>query len=548
MKRNSCGMYRMASVIMLLLSAVTVFAQDGAESSSSPKKNYIHMLHTNVTRFDEKIDPDAWILVGDVQFRRDSMYMFCDSAHYFQKKNSFKAFGNVRMEQGDTLFLYGDYLDFDGETNIARVRNNVRLIDKNSVLETDSLDFDRNTNVGYFFDYGTLTDEGSTLASYYGEYDVNAKQATFLDGVSLENPRFRMLSDTLGYNTYSKIASIVGPTNIYSGESEIYSERGRYNTARRQATLLDRSVLYNGKKEVTADSIFYNAAAGYSEAFGDIVYSDTINRNMLTGGYAYINELVDSAYVTGRALVADFSQKDTLFMHSDTIWAVSYNIDTDSLYRQLRAYNKVRAWGAEMQAVCDSLVVDSRDSCMTMYKDPILWNGNVQLLGEVVKMYMDSTSIDWVHIINQTLYVEPMDSANYNQIRGQEMMFYFNEGKLTEMHVVGSVEIVFFPLDEDSLYVGMNTTTAGRAMAYIKEGQLDKVVVPNKSNGVFYPMSQRPSEACFLENFAWFDYVRPMSKEDVFVWRGKDANMKLKLYKKESVPLPTLDKFRKEGK
>lgn len=534
------------SLIVMLLCAFPAAAQDVADSSSSVKKSYIHMLHTNVTRFDEAIDPDAWILVGDVSFRRDSMYMYCDSAHYFQKKNSFKAFGNVRMEQGDTLFLFGDYLEFDGETNLARVRNNVRLIDKNTVLETDSLDFDRNVNVGYFFEYGLLSDEESTLSSYYGEYDVNTKEAKFLDDVSLENPRFRMLSDTLGYNTDSKVASITGPTNIYSGESEVYSERGRYNTAVRNAILLDRSVIFNDKKEVTADSIFYDMATGYSEAFGKIVFSDTVNRNMLTGDYAYINEVVDSAYVTGRALVADFSQNDTLFMHSDTIWAVSYNIGTDSLYRKLKAYNKVRAWGVDMQAVCDSLVFDSRDTCMTMYKDPILWNGNVQLLGEEVRMYMDSTSIDWVHVINQTLYAEPMDSVNFNQIRGKEMKFFFDEGKLAEMQVIGNVEIVFFPLDEDSLYMGMNTTSAGRAVAYVKDGQVDKVVVPQEAKGVFYPMSQRPPEKCFLENFAWFDYVRPHSKEDIFVWRGKGADMKLKVFKRDSVPLPTLDRFRKE--
>lgn len=541
-------MYRGYPFLILLICTLSVFAQEGIDGSSSSKKSYIHMLHTNVTRFDEDVNPDAWILVGDVRFRRDSMYMYCDSAHYFQKKNAFQAFGNVRMEQGDTLFLFGDYLDFDGETNMARVRNNVRLIDKNTVLETDSLDFDRNVSVGSFFEYGILSDEESTLSSYYGEYDINSKEASFIDDVSLENPRFRMLSDTLRYNTQSKVASIVGPTNIYSGESEIYSERGRYNTARREAILLDRSVLYNGKKNVTADSLYYDAASGYSEAFGNIVFTDPVDRNMLTGGYAYINELVDSAYVTGRALVADFSQKDTLFMHSDTIWAVSYNLDTDSLYRQLKAYNKVRAWSAGMQAVCDSLVFDSRDTCLTMYKDPILWNGNVQLLGEEVKVYLDSTSIDWVHIINQTLYVEPVDSVNYNQIRGKEMKFFFNDGRLAEMQVIGSVEIVFFPLDDDSLYVGMNTTSAGRAIAYINDGQLDKVVVPDKSSGVFYPMSQRPPENCYLENFAWFDYVRPLSKEDLFKWRGKDAGMQLKIYKRDSVPLPTLDRFRKEKK
>lgn len=540
-------MRRILPLIFFCLYAATAIAQEAAvQRSSSSKKSVVHMLHTNVTRFDEKINPDAWILVGDVQFRRDSMYMYCDSAHYFQKKNSFRAFGNVRMEQGDTLFLYGDYLDFDGDTNIARVRNNVRLIDKSTVLETDSLDFDRNVNVGFFFDYGILSDDESTLSSYYGEYGVDTKEAHFLDDVSLENPQFRMLSDTLYYNTDSKIATIVGPTNMYSGESEVYSERGRFSTATRQAMLLDRSVIFNNKKEVTADSIFYDINRGYSKVFGDILYTDTLTRNMLSGEYAYINEIVDSAYVTGRALVSDFSQPDTLFMHADTIWAVSHNLGTDSIYRLVKAYNKVRAWSEEMQAVCDSLIFDSRDSCMTMYKDPILWNDNVQLLGEEIKVYLDSTSIDWVHIIRQTLYAEPMDEVNYNQIKGQEMKFYFTDGKIHEMRVIGSVGIVFYPLDSDSTFMGMNTTTAGRVTAYIKDGQVDKIIVPKSSNGVFYPMSQRPMDKRFLDNFSWFDYARPKSKNDLFEWVDKDESMKLKVYKKESVPLPTLDRFKKE--
>ena len=540
-------MRRLLPVILFFLSFCSLFAQSKSGGHGSDgKKSYIHLLHANSTRFDKNINPDAWILVGDVRFRRDSMYMRCDSAHYFQKKNSFKAFGNVKMEQGDTLFLYGEYLDFDGNTNLARVRKEVQLINRNVVLETDSLDFDRNLNLGYFFDYGVLSDEESTLSSYYGEYDVNSKDALFHDEVSLENPKFRMTSDTLRYNTDSKIAGIVGPTHIYSGENEVYSERGRYNTATRQAVLLDRSVLYNGSKDVTADSIYYDMQQGYSESFGNIYYSDAANRNMLTGEYAYVNELTDSAYVTGRALVSDFSQADTLYMHADTISVVSYNVDTDSLYRKVKAFNKVRAWGKSMQAVCDSLEFDSRDSCLTMYNDPILWNENVQLLGEVVKVYMDSTSIDWVHVINQTLYAEPVDSLNFNQIKGKEMKFFFSEGKLSEMQVDGSVEIIFYPLDADSTFVGMNTTITGRAVAYLKDGQVDKVVVPNEASGVFYPMSQRPPEKCFLENFGWFDYVRPTDKEDVFIWRGKDANMKLNDFNREAIPLPTLKKPNKE--
>ena len=545
-------MYRILSTIYMFVLLFPVFAQDAvtADSSSTRSKSYIHMLHTDVTRFDEAVNPDAWILVGDVRFRRDSMYMFCDSAHYFQKKNAFQAFGNVRMEQGDTLFLFGDYLDYDGDTNIARVRHNVRLIDKNTVLTTDSLDFDRNKNLGYFIEHGTLFDGESNLTSSYGEYNVDTKDAFFQYDVCLEHPDFKMLSDTLFYNTGSKMATILGPTNMYSNDSEVYSERGRYNTVKRLAYLLDRSILYNDNKDVTADSIFYDMNKGYSEVFGNIVYNDTVNRNMLTGEYAYLNEMVDSAYVTGRAVVTDYSQRDSLFMHADTIWAVSYNLDTDSLYRQIKAYNKVRAWGEEMQAVCDSLIFDSRDSCMTMYKDPILWNKGVQLLGEEIKVYMDTASIDWVHVINQTLYAEPVRSENdYNQIKGQEMKFYFDEGRLSEMQVIGSVEIIFYPIDDsDSTLVGMNTTIAGRAIAYLDRGKVEKMVIPKEAKGVFYPMSQRPYEKRYLDNFAWFDYVRPQNKDDIFNWRGKGSDMQLKVIRRENIPLPTLDRFKRKEK
>lgn len=541
-------MSRILLFISLFFVSLPLFSQELAMDTLSRKqvkKSYVHLLHTDITRFDEAIDPEAWILVGHVKFRRDSMYMSCDSAHYYQKQNSFLAFGNVMMEQGDTLFLYGDYLDFDGVTNMARVRNNVRLIDKDVVLETDSLDYDRNKNLGYFFEYGQLYDGTGTLRSYYGDYNTDTKKAVFIDDVTLENSKFLLLSDTLHYNTNNKVATIVGPTNMYSGKTEVYSEHGTYNTVTRHATLVERPVLYNTNKNVTADSIFYDTGAGYSEVFGNIVYTDTMNRNMLTGEYAFLDEIKDSAYVTDRAVAVDFSQRDSLFVHSDTIWALSYNVDTDSLYRKIKAYHKVRAWGPDMQAVCDSLVFDSRDTCMTMYKDPILWNGGVQLLGEVVKVYMNDSTIDWVNIIDQSLYVEKLDSAIFDQIKGKEMEFYFTDGELREMHVIGSVELIFYPLDSDSTYIGMNTTTAGRTIAYMKDRKVEKVVVPKESKGVFYPMSKRPEDKRFLANFAWFDYVRPLSKEDIFIWRGKGSDKELKVVRKSKIPLPTFDQFKK---
>ena len=274
-------MHRLLTAILVVICSSVLCAQvqksasinSNSNDTVKSKRTYLYMLHADATRGDEKRLPDAVILSGNVQLRRDSMYMYCDSAYLYTKRNSVQAFGNVRMEQGDTLFLYGDYADYDGDSNIARVRNNVRLIDKTTVLETDSLNFDRNINLAYYFDGGVLSDEQSTLDSYWGEYDVNTKEAVFTNDVTLNNPQFVMQSDTLCYNTSTNIAKIVGPTQIDNAQNRILTHLGYYNTNKRQATLLRRSVVINGTKEITGDSLFYDEKKGVSEAFGNIVYN-----------------------------------------------------------------------------------------------------------------------------------------------------------------------------------------------------------------------------------------------------------------------------------
>ena len=286
------------------------------------------------------------------------------------------------MEQGDTLFIYGDRLYYNGMSQLAELREHVRMINRNSVLTTDSLNYDRVLDLGYYFEGGTLTDEENVLTSIWGEYSPTTKLATFNHDVRLVNPRFTLTSDTLKYSTESKIATILGPSDIVSDENHIYSERGQYDTQTQQAELLDRSVLTNQGKRLTGDSLFYDRKLGFGEAFNHVVMNDTVNRNMLTGNYCFYNELTGHAVATDRAVAIDYSQGDSLFMHGDTLRLLTFDMNTDSVYRELRVYHHVRAYRSDVQAVCDSLVYNSKDSCMTMYRDPIIWYGVQQLLGE----------------------------------------------------------------------------------------------------------------------------------------------------------------------
>ena len=513
-----------------------------ATQKKKQPKSKVYLIHSDLLRKDAR-HPDAQVVVGNVVFRHDSVYMYCDSAYYYDKISSFEAFSNVRMEQGDTLFLYGDHLYYDGNSQIAEMRMNVRMENRTTTLLTDSLNYDRVFNLGYYFNGGTLMDEQNVLTSDWGQYNPSTKQSVFNYDVELVNAQFTLTSDTLQYNTATKVANIVGPSDIWSDNNHIYSEKGTYNTFTGKALLLDRSILMNDGKQLTGDTLYYDRNNGLGEAFWNMELKDTINKNMMTGDYGYYNEKTKYAFATKRAVAIDYSQRDSLFLHADTLLMETFALDTDSMYREMRAFHKVRFYRVDLQGVADSLVFSSKDSCLTMYKDPILWNNNQQLLGEKVLMYMNDSTIDWAHIVNQALSVEALDSARYNQVTGKEMKAYFKNRQMYKTEVIGSVRVVYYPMDSDSTLIGMNVSETSKLDIYLVNQQLDKMVMSPKSNGTLYPMNQIPPGTDRLENFVWFDYIRPLNKEDIFNWRAKKVSDQLKKNTREPVELPNQHLF-----
>lgn len=519
--------YLLAGVLCLF--GICLLSAQDKKTEPEKKKTRVDLLYADEAQADNDLRPDVQILTGSVELRHDSMYMYCDTAFLYQQSNSVEAFGNVRMEQGDTLFIYGDYLYYDGMSQLAMLRNHVRMINRGTVLTTDSLNYDRIFNLGYYFEGGTLMDSVNVLTSIWGEYSPSTKLAVFNHDVTLNNPRFVLTSDTLKYSTLTKTATILGPSDIVSDNNHIYSERGVYNTVTEQAELLDRSVLTNQGRKLTGDSLFYDRKLSYGEAFDNVRMNDTVNRNMLTGDYCYYDELTGNALATRRAVAVDYSQGDSLFMHGDTLRLVTFNLNTDSVYREMRVYHKVRAYRSDIQAVCDSLVYNSKDSCMTMYTDPVLWHGREQLLGEQIKIYMNDSTIDWAHIINQALTIEQKDSIHYNQVSGKEMMAFFKNGDMRQVDVNGSVMVIFYPVEErDSSLLLMNYSEGAFLRMLLKERRMERGAFIGKANGTAYPMNQIPADKYRLSSFVWLDYMRPLNKDDIFNWRSKKAGQGLK--------------------
>ena len=516
-------------------------ARKRAPRKKVEKDSRVYLRHADKLSFDQYKNPDAQILNGNVEFRHSGARLLCDSAHFYEATNSFEAFGHVKMYQGDTLSLFSDYAYYDGNEEMAEARYNVVLKNRKTTLYTDSLNYDRLYNIGYFFEGGKLVDNETTLTSDWGEYNTDSKMGVFNYNVKMRGKDYYLESDTLYYDTQHSQARIVGPTDITSGKSHIYSERGIYDTKSDHAQLMERSVLRNEGKTLVGDSLYYGGKTSMSKAFRNVIYTDSINKNRLLCQYGEYDEASGYAMCTDSAVAIDFSQRDTLYMHADTFKIFTYNMDTDSLYRKIHAYNKVRAYRIDVQAVCDSLVYNSKDSCMTMFHDPILWNGSQQLVGEEIQVFMRDSTVDRAHVINQAFSIEQLpDTVYYNQVSSKEMFAFFEKGEIYEAQAKDNVLIVYYPEDDaDSTLIGLNYTETTELRMFLENRKMKRIWMP-KAEGTLYPISQIPPEKKFLPGYAWFDYVRPVSKDDIFYWRGKKRGSELKPQKRREAPLQQL--------
>lgn len=325
-----------------------------------------------------------------------------------------------------------------------------------------------------------MIDGENTLTSDWGEYYTATRKSTFNYSVKLKNPQFTLTSDTLHYDNVTKWSQVLGPSNIVNGRNRIYTTLGYYNSETERAKLYNRSIIFNEGTKMTGDSIFYDKLTGVMKAFSSIVYEDTRNKKILQGDFCQYNELSGTALAYDRALAKDYSNPDdTLFVHADTLRMYSYNMETDSVYRVMHGYFHVRAYRTDVQAVCDSLVANSKTRKMTMYRDPVLWSGNRQILGEEINVFANDSTIDSVYVERQALMVEQVDTLHFNQVAGQVMKSYFRQGEIYENRVDGNVYVVQYPMEKDSVLLYQNYTETSQLRMFMENRKLKKLWSPS---------------------------------------------------------------------
>lgn len=481
----------------------------------------LHYEKTPVAEDAEEIPEQYQVLNGNVVMRKGDMFMYCDSAYFYEESNSFDAFGNVRMEQGDTLFVYADELNYDGASELAILYadfgKKVRLINKDVKLETDVFNYDMLNEVGYYTNGGVLTDKQNKLTSVAGEYHPNTKDAYFNYNVhlrSLQNAdTLHIYTDSLDYNTATHIAKIVSKSEIVNSDGVIYSTSGIYNTDTGVGDLYKRSLVVTKRgSTLTGDTLFYDRTKGFGEAFGGVIVTDSVRQVSLHGEYGFYDEIADSAFVTIRALAKEYSRGDTLYLHGDTINAYT---EPDST-KVTNAFHRVRFYRSDMQGICDSLSMTDRDSIMYMYRHPVVWSDERQIFGNVIYLHLNDSTIDWARLPQFGFTAEHIAEDCYNQLSGTDLTAWFNDSTLRRLYVEGNVQLIMFPMENDSTYNKYVQTESSYMDSYYDHNTVDSIHFWPETTTKVVPLYLARKNSYFLPKFAWYEDLRPWSPEDVF--------------------------------
>lgn len=456
-------------------------------------------------------------LLGNVVMEQNKTTIYCDSAHFFKKRNFVEAFGHVRITEGDSVTITSRKLEYDGNTKKAKLRNDVVFTKlATTTLYTDYLDYERNENLASYFNGGRLVDSINVLISRKGYYDVTSNMASFKNNVKVTNPDYIMTADSLQYNSRTKIIYFRTPTTVLNRKdsSTIVYENGFYQTTTKQS-VLDLASAETQEYKLDAENYKLDDIRKRYLFRKNVVMTYKKENLVIYGQSAdyYRDRGISKVY--NNAYLAKVSEdNDTLFISADTLVSIE---NQDPSKKRLLAYHNVKIFKKDMQGLADSLEYRMADSTLYFYHNPVLWSEGNQMTADSISMLMKNNAIDRIFLVSNS-FVISLDTLikNFNQIKGRKMTAYFRNKRIDHVLVEGNGESLYFLLDEKTnLSMGMNKIICSYITIRFKEGKVNNVSFYRKPEANFIPPHELKEEDTRLKGFSWNEDQKPKRNDVV---------------------------------
>jgi len=521
---------------LFLLLSIKVNAQ-------TPKK--IIVEHSDFADVNQAEMPDAFLLTGNVVVNHDGVVLTCNKAYYFQKENYIKAFGNVQLVQGDTLYLNSKYAEYNGNVKKAFATGNAVMSSPDATLSTDTISFDRNTQEVFYNNKGTIVNKENTLVSKSGKYYVAEKKFQFLTEVTITNPKYVIKSNHLDYYSNSGHSYLFGPSTITSKNNYIYTEKGFYDTKKNLSHFLRKSYIKYDNRLIEGDSLYYDRNKEFASATRNVKITDSINKGIVKGHYAEIFQKKDSMFVTKRAVAINFVENDSVYIHGKKLMVTGKEGD-----RIIRAFNNVRFYKTDMSGKCDSIHSSTKTALTKLIGNPILWNGENQITGDIMHLIGDKKTqkLDSLKVLNNTFIISKDTlGTGFNQIKGSNLFGKFQEGKLHDVDIVKNAEVIYYMRNDDKELIGINKNVSSKINILFDKNTIETITFFQQVDGDIFPEEELDEHDRKFRGFKWRADERIKSKDDIFTKEDNEFNDKMiEEGKKEEAEQNVPMKIRKE--
>ena len=465
-----------------------------------------------------------------VHFVHNGINLYCDKAIWYPKEDFIEAFSNVRMVQGDTITMTAKYIEYSGKTELAFARGNVILKEPQSTLTTEKLHFDRSKQQAYYDTSGKVVrDSSGTITSRIGRYYMNIKKYQFVEDVVLVNPEYTLNTERLDFFNDSGHAYIFGPSTIVGEDNKIYCERGFYDTQDDFGHFQRNARIDYNSREVKGDSMYFDRKRNFASATNNIKVTDTINNSIVKGHYAEVWKNQDSVFVTKKALAITVQEKDSIYIHSDTLMLTG-----PEEHRITRAFYNVKLFKSDLAGKSDSIHVDQKTGVTQMInlarfnskdpfatrRKPILWNMGNQMSGDTIHLISNvkTEQLDSLKVFNNAFLVskDTITDGAFNQTKGKELIGLFRDNELYNVDIIKNAEVIYYSRNSLGELIGINKSKSGSINIKLSENDIEVLTLINKVDGDLSPESLFPNNANRLRGFDWRGEERPNSVEDLF--------------------------------
>lgn len=490
----------------------------------------------------KKIDSTNELLMaaGNVFFQDNKTKFYADSAVRNKKLNIIEAFGNVHINDADSVHTRSQYLIYYVDRKHAVLKKQVSLTDGKGILTTNELDYDTELKVGTYRNGGKVVNGKTILTSKEATYYGELKDVYFKRDVKLKDPAYDLTTDSLLYNTETQLATFITKTFIRdSSGKRIITSDGYYDLKNKTARFGKRPTIIDKALTITGEDIAIDDNTGIFEANGNAVMIDTAQGLSVIANNIRANRTNSTFLATQHPLMIIRQEKDSIYVTADSLFAgrlsdlqgytgpsvpkdtirqttIVNTGDTANRNRYFQAFHHVRIFSDSLQAVSDSLFYSGRDSIFQLFNNPVVWASNNQVTGDTIYLFTKNKKAERLYVFENSMVVNNSGNNLYNQIKGNTLTGYFKDGAIDFMRAKGSAESVYYAKDENDAFVGMNNASADVIDMIFLEKELNKVVFRNDVNGVFGPINQLPEEKKLLHNFKWLEDKRPKTKFELF--------------------------------